>query len=106
MFFSLICGGYSMQSHLLKPVCRVVALAALAAVPVALTAQSSPSAPKPAVSYGDAPSRGDVFVGYSYLAAHDTVDTLQPNGTTLPFNYKANNWGLLGSGAYFFNKYV
>jgi hypothetical protein len=107
MFFSLICGGYSMQSHLLKPVCRVVALAALAAVPVALTAQNTPSAPKPAVSYGDAPSRGDVFLGYSYLAPHDTVETLQPDGvTTLPFDYKANTWGLLGSGAYFFNKYV
>jgi hypothetical protein len=106
MFFSLICGGYSMQSHVLKSVCGVAVLAALSAVPVALTAQSSPSAPKPAVTYGDAPSRGDIFVGYSYLAPHDTVESLQRNGTTLPFSYKSNNWGVLGSGAYYFNKYV
>ncbi|UWZ83979.1 hypothetical protein [Occallatibacter riparius] len=96
-----------MQSHLLKPVCRAIALAALAAVPVALTAQNTPSAPKPAASYGDSPSRADIFLGYSYLAPHDTVNTLQPDGvTTLPFQYKANTWGLLGSGAYYFNKYV
>jgi hypothetical protein len=94
-----------MQSHLLKTA-SLVAFAALAAVPVALTAQSTPSAPKPAYSYGDAPSRSDIFLGYSYLAPHDTVESVQPNGTTLPFNYKSNNWGLLGSGSYFFNKYV
>jgi hypothetical protein len=95
-----------MQSNVLKSVCGVAVLAALSAVPVALTAQSSPSAPKPAVTYGDAPSRGDVFVGYSYLAPHDTVDTPLPNGTTVPFSYKANNQGIIGSGAYFFNRYV
>jgi OmpA family len=92
-----------MQSHLLKTVCRAAVLAAMVAVPVALTAQS---APKPTYSYGDAPSRGDLFLGYSYLSPHDTVETLQQNGTTLPFTYKANTWGLLGSGAYYFNKNV
>ncbi|HEY3704148.1 MAG TPA: outer membrane beta-barrel protein [Terracidiphilus sp.] len=99
-----------MQSHVLKSASRVALLAALAAAPVALAAQNAPNppnAPKPAVTYGDAPSRWDIFAGYSYLAPHDTVDVLQRDGTTtLPVQYKANTWGVLGSGAYYFNKYV
>jgi hypothetical protein len=96
-----------MQSHVLKSASRVALIAALAAVPVALAAQSAPPpAPRPALTYGDAPSRSDLFLGYSYLAPHDTVDTLQKNGTTVPVDYKANTWGMLGSYAYYFNKYV
>jgi hypothetical protein len=96
-----------MQSHVLKSVCRVVALAALAAAPVTVAAQNAPSTPKPELTYGDAPSRWDIFLGYSYLAPHDTVDVLQLDGVTIqPKSYKSNNQGIIGSGSYFFNKYV
>lgn len=98
-----------MQSHVLKAVTRVLLTAALAAVPVALAAQNAsnpPSAPKPAVNYGDAPSRWDIFAGYSYLAPHDTVNVLQRNGVTVPVQYKSNTYGAILSGSYFFNKYV
>jgi hypothetical protein len=45
------------------------------------------------------PSRVDVFLGYSYFGAHGQV---KPAG--LP--YSSVNLGAIGSGAYFFNKYV
>jgi hypothetical protein len=45
------------------------------------------------------PSRVDVFLGYSYFGAHGQV---KPAG--LP--YSSVNLGAIGSGAYYFNKYV
>src|ERR1035437_1966384 len=94
-----------MHSHVLKSMSRVLVLATVAFMPVGLAAQDS-TKPAPKASAADSPSRWDIFVGYSYLAPKDTVDVLQPNGTTLPFSYKSANYGILGSGAYFFNKYV
>ena len=43
------------------------------------------------------PSRFDLFLGYSYLAPHDTVNG-QP--------YSDVDLGAIGSGAYYFNKYL
>ena len=69
-------------------------------------AQDAPK-PAPKASQADSPSRWDIFAGYSYLAPKDTVQVLQPDGlTTLPEQYKAATWGIIGSGAYFFNKYL
>jgi hypothetical protein len=45
------------------------------------------------------PSRVDVFFGYSYFGAHGEV---KPAGV----NYSSINAGAIGSGAYYFNKYV
>lgn len=92
-----------MHSHVLKTVSRVVALAALAAVPLALVAQN---APKPATTYADAPSRWDIFAGYTYLSPRAIVDVVQPDGTVVPVVYKSNYQGAIASGAYFFNKYA
>jgi hypothetical protein len=78
----------------------------LAAMPIALVAQD---APKPAATAfpGDSPSRWDIFAGYSYLAPKGTVNVLQPDGVTvLPQTFKSMNYGIIGSGAYYFNKYV
>jgi len=44
------------------------------------------------------PSRVDVFLGYSYFGAHGQ---LKPAG----INYSSIDYGALGSGAYYFNKY-
>ena len=96
-----------MQSPILKYASRLLALAACATVPLGLAAQNAPqTAPKPATSYADAPSRWDFFAGYSYLAPHATVQVVQPDGSVLPMQYKSNNYGAIASGAYFFNKYA
>ncbi len=95
-----------MHSHFLKSWSRIVALAVLASVPVALAAQEAPK-PAPKASQSDSPSRWDIFAGYSYLSPKGTVNVLQPDGqTVLPENFKSMDAGIIGSGAYYFNKYV
>lgn len=93
-----------MQSHILKSVCQVVAFAALAAVPVSLAAQTAPA--KPASTYADAPSRWDIFLGYSYLKPRDTMNVVLPTGQVVPVDFRDDKWGAIASGSYFFNKYV
>ena len=55
-----------------------------------------PAQPPPV---GVNPSRVDVFMGYSYFGAHGQ---LKPAG----INYSSIDLGAIGSGAYYFNKYV
>ena len=73
----------------------------LAAFAVSLGAASlgaqTPATTAPAM--GQNPSRVDVFLGYSYFGAHGR---LNPAG--IP--YSSINLGAIGSGAYYFNKYV
>src|SRR5215469_10684491 len=92
-----------MHSHVLKSVCRVLAFVALAAVPVSMAAQNAPT---PAYTYADAPSRWDMFAGYSYLSPHGTMDVVQPDGSILTTHFSDMKSGLIQSGSYFFNKYV
>jgi hypothetical protein len=95
-----------MHSHVLRSLSRGFALAMLAAMPIALVAQD---APKPAATAfpGESPSRWDIFAGYSYLAPKGTVNVLQSDGVTvLPQTFKSMNYGIITSGAYYFNKYV
>jgi outer membrane protein OmpA-like peptidoglycan-associated protein len=51
-------------------------------------------------------SRIDVFTGYSYFAPHGTVTTNTYQGTPFPASYRSADYGAIGSGAYFVNKYV
>jgi hypothetical protein len=69
-----------------------------------LIAQDSSSAPaKPVAAPAAAPiSRIDVFLGYSYLAPHGTVVS---GAAQTPFNLVSIDYGAIGSGAYYFNKY-
>ncbi len=94
-----------MQSRVLKSVGRFVALAAMAALPAVLAAQSAPSGKGPNTP---SPSKWDIFMGYSYLAPKGTVTTVQPNAAQTPVSasYNAVNLGGLFSGAYFFNRYA
>ena len=95
-----------MYSHVLKSMSRVLVLATAAAIPIAMVAQDAPK-PAPKAAPGDSPSRWDIFAGYSYLAPKGTVQVLQMDGvTTLPQSYKSANYGVIMSGAYYFNKYV
>ena len=52
-----------------------------------------------AAPVGVNPSRVDVFTGYSYFGAHGQ---LKPAG----INYSSIDVGAMGSGAYYFNKWV
>ena len=95
-----------MYTQTLKLMCRVLALACIATMPIAMTAQDSAKKPAATGPSADSPSRWDIFAGYSYLAPKGSVQVPQPGGTTIPYNYNAVNLGGLFSGAYFFNKYV
>ena len=51
-------------------------------------------------------SRIDVFMGYSYLAPHGTINTTLADGTVSPAKYSSVDYGAIGSVSYFFNKFV
>jgi hypothetical protein len=57
------------------------------------TTQNNAAKPAPGVN----PSRADIFLGYSYLAPHGNIQGIR---------YNAVNVGAIGSGAYYFNKYL
>jgi outer membrane protein OmpA-like peptidoglycan-associated protein len=67
-----------------------------------LHGQGTPTATPPAAPI----SRIDVFLGYSYLAPHGTVNTPLPNGTISPNTYSSVDYGTADSVSYYFNKYV
>ena len=72
----------------------------LAACAVSLgVASLSAQTPSPAAPVGPNPSKVDVFLGYSYFGAHGQI---KPQGIT----YSSIDIGAIGSGAYYFNKYV
>jgi len=73
----------------------VLAACAVSLGVVSLGAQTVPSTAAP---LGLNPSRVDVFLGYSYFGAHGQ---LKPAG----INYSSIDYGAMGSGAYYFNKY-
>lgn len=82
---------------------RVVFLTALGLLPAVVPAQNNPPV-KPAS--GDAPSRWDIFLGYSYLAPSGTVSTTDATGTPISASYDAVKAGALFSGSYFYNRFV
>ena len=69
---------------------------AACAVSFGATSLSAQSAPAP---LGPNPSRVDVFAGYSYFGTHSPNN---PSGV----QYSSDDYGAIGSGAYFFNKYL
>jgi hypothetical protein len=93
-----------MYAHVSKSVGRLLAVAILGTLPVALAAQST--APTKGTPDAPSPSRFDLFLGYSYLSPHGTVQVPQLGGSTAPYSYDAVNVGGLFSGAYYFNKYI
>src|SRR6185437_8711869 len=71
---------------------------------------AAPAAPAPASTAPQAPyaSRIDIFAGYSYLAPHGSVTVPGGNliGVTGPISYSSIDYGAIGSGTYYFNRYV
>jgi len=93
-----------MQIRVLKSVGRILALVTVAALPVAMAAQSAASGK--GATGNPSPSRWDIFMGYSYLSPKGTVTTTMPNGTPVSASFNAVNLGGAVSGAYYFNKYA
>jgi outer membrane protein OmpA-like peptidoglycan-associated protein len=93
-----------MHVRVLKSVSRVLALATVALMPVAVVAQDStkPAAKAPA---SNSPSKWDIFAGYSYLAPKDTIKIPWDNSTTKSVDLRAVNVGVIGSVARYFNNY-
>jgi outer membrane protein OmpA-like peptidoglycan-associated protein len=85
-----------MYARVSKSVSRVLALAFVALMPVAMAAQDSV---KPVVKAdaGDSASKWDIFLGYSYLAPKATVDGV---------SFNAVNYGTIASVSGYFNKNV
>jgi hypothetical protein len=82
-------------------------MAIAASFAVAVTAQEAPQ-PAPKAAQSDSASRWDIFAGYSYLAPKGTIDVVQPRNPaiTLPETFKSMNYGVIGSGTYYFNKFI
>jgi outer membrane protein OmpA-like peptidoglycan-associated protein len=95
---------FSSLSRILVVACAVGGLGAST-----LLAQNPAStAAKPPISSEPSPSRIDVFTGYSYLAPHGSVTVPSGSiiGVTGPVSYSSVDAGAIGSGTYFFNRYV
>ena len=85
-----------MKSQESKFLCSIFILAIIALLPAALRAQVQyESAGSTAAN--DAPSKWDIFVGYSYLEPHGSVSVL---------TYQNIDFGGIVSAARYFNKYV
>lgn len=91
-----------MHLHVSKSA-RILALAAVAFVPISILAQTAPAAKGASDQYA---SKWDIFAGYSYLAPHGTVNVPQPSGAVVPYSYDAVNVGGIFSVARYFNRYV
>jgi hypothetical protein len=75
---------------------RYLLAACAVSLGVATLGAQTPAPTAPAS--GPNPSRVDIFMGYSYFGAHGRV-----NPAGLP--YSSINYGAIGSGAYYFNRY-
>jgi hypothetical protein len=89
-----------MSGRVLRSFSRVIALALVAIVPVALAAQSSA---KPA---DDSPSKWDIFAGYSYIAPRGYIETPIDGVGTVNVPYDAIASGVQFSIARYFNEYA
>jgi hypothetical protein len=74
-------------------------LLAASAVSLGVASLNAQTAPAAAAPTGPNPSRIDIFAGYSYFGAHGEVKPAD-------IRYSSVDEGAIGSGAYYFNKYV
>ncbi|MGA3049554.1 MAG: OmpA family protein [Terracidiphilus sp.] len=88
-----------------KSLSRVLALAFVALMPLALIAQDAAKKPSTMADPDDSASKWDIFGGYSYIAPHGTV-VAPAGGQNLAVPYTAITGGGIVSIARYFNKYV
>jgi outer membrane protein OmpA-like peptidoglycan-associated protein len=92
-----------MHVRVSNSVSRVLSLAFVALMPVALCAQAAPT-PSSKAAANDTPSRWDIFAGYSYLWAHGTVQSTQYSGAVVPYKFNPAEYGSVISVARYFNR--
>jgi hypothetical protein len=93
-----------MSSRVSKSLSRVLAVAIVGLLPVALAAQDTAKpAAKPVQE--DSATRWDIFAGYSYIAPHGTIVTPE-GGLNQAVPYSAITGGGIVSVARYFNRYV
>ncbi len=85
-----------MKFHLLKCMCVIIALTITAVAPFALRAQVKAKSAD-ITSANNLPSQWDIFVGYSFLS---------PHGTVQGYNYENIDYGGIASVTRYFNKHV
>jgi outer membrane protein OmpA-like peptidoglycan-associated protein len=72
------------------------------------TPAAAPAKPAATAPQGPFASRVDIFAGYSYLAPHGSVTI--PGGAFVglpgPVSYSAIDYGAIGSGTYYFNRFL
>ena len=91
-----------MCARCLKSVILGLAVALVAMMPISLVAQVEESA----TGAIEARSRWNVFVGYSYLSPHGTVNTPLLHGVVLPVNFVDVSTGGILSVARYFNRSI
>jgi len=91
-----------MFSRVSKSVSRLLALACVVSIPLALGAQNS-AKPAAKAAVGDSPSRWDIFAGYSFLDPNSHVDGTSPLGAKTPVDFKTEKIGTVGSVTRYFN---
>jgi hypothetical protein len=94
-----------MSSRVSKSFSRVLALAIVAFVPVALAAQEA-AQPAAKSAPEDSATKWDIFAGYSYIAPHGTIAVPLPGGVYQPTPYSAITPGAIVSVARYFNRYA
>jgi hypothetical protein len=92
-----------MYAHVLKSMSRVLALALVALMPVALGAQTTSTSNGKTAS-SDSPSKWDIFAGYSYLAPHGTILMPEPSGP-FPVNYVSVTGGAIVGVSRYYTKH-
>jgi len=97
-----------MMSRVLKSVSRFLALVCLVSIPLALGAQNM-AKPVAKAAASDAPSKWDIFLGYSYLSPNGSVNippALCGTCGMTSASYDAVNAGGIFGVSRFFNRYV
>lgn len=95
-----------MNSRPSSSISRILLVACVALFGTAALFGQSSTKSMAAVPGQPGPSRIDIFAGYSYLAPHATVKTQLPTGTTYVDRLSSINAGIIGSVAYYFNRYL
>ena len=91
-----------MFSRVSKSVSRLLALACVVSIPLALGAQNS-AKPAAKAAVGDTPSKWDIFAGYSFFDPNSHVDGTTTLGEKDPVDFKTEKVGTVESVTRYFN---
>jgi hypothetical protein len=100
--FRLIVEEKRMFSRVSKSVSRLLALACVVLIPLALGAQNS-AKPAAKAAVGDTASKWDIFGGYSFFDPNSHVDGTSKIGKKDPVDYKTEKIGTVESVSRFYN---